>query len=95
MCLEAVCSKTECLLARNSTSFFLRYLKTFDFLSFALITSSDEWQSKTRFNLQSLKANRAGDRAGNTKFVSTDKNLKKIPHCSHCVFAKQCLFATN
>jgi len=69
---------------------FFKYLKTFDFLSFALITSSDEWQSKTLFNLQNLKANRAGDRAGNTKFVSTDKNLKKIPHCSHCVFAKQC-----
>jgi len=38
----------------------LKQLKTFDFLSFALIISSDESQSKAQFNLQSLGENRTG-----------------------------------
>jgi len=42
------------LLARNLPSDFLKLLKLFEFLSFALIISSDEWQSKAQFNLQSL-----------------------------------------
>jgi len=35
------------------------------FLSFALIISSDEWQSKAQFNLQSLEENKTGYRAEN------------------------------
>ena len=66
------------LLARNLPSDFLKLLKLFEFLSFALIISSDEWQSKAQFNLQSLGGNKIGYRAENIKFVSTDENLKNV-----------------
>jgi len=46
-------------------------LKTSDFLSFALIISSDESQSETQFNVGT------GYRAENTVFFSTDENFKK------------------
>jgi len=54
-------------------------LNTSDISSFALIISSDEWLSKTQFNLQSLGENKTGYRAENIKFLSTDENLKKSP----------------
>ena len=38
-------------------------MKTCHFLSFALIISSDESQSKAHFNLQSLGENKTGYRA--------------------------------
>jgi len=41
---------------------FLKWLKISDFLSFALIISSDESQSKAQFNLQNLE-NKSGYRA--------------------------------
>jgi len=50
--------------------------------SFALIISSNEWQSKAKYNLQSLGENKSGYRAENIKFVSTDANRKKRP----CLF---------
>jgi len=37
---------------------FLKWLKTADLISFALTVSSDEWQSKAQFNLQSLGENK-------------------------------------
>jgi len=42
----------------------------------SLITS-DEWQSTIL--LQSLRENKTGYRAENTKFTSTDENIKKSP----------------
>jgi len=46
------------LLVRNSLLAFLKSLKIYDFLSFALIISSDGSQSKAQFDLQSLEENR-------------------------------------
>ena len=43
-------------------------MKTFDFLSFALIISSDESQSKAHFDLQSLGEIKTGYRAKNIQF---------------------------
>jgi len=40
-------------------------LKAYDFLSFVLIISSDESQSKAQFNLQNLGGNKTGYRAEN------------------------------
>ena len=51
-----------------------------DFLSFALIISSDESQSKAQVNLQNKGENKTGYHAENIKFVSTNKNFKKSPH---------------
>jgi len=55
---------------------FLKQLKTSDFLSFALIISSDESQGKAYFNLQSLGENKTGYRAEN--IFSTDGNFTHL-----------------
>jgi len=61
-------------------------LKTFDFLSFALIISSDESQSKAQFNPLSLGENKTDVyRAENIDF-STDENFKKSPHLLTLIF---------
>jgi len=48
-------------------------LKTSDFLSFALVISSDELQGKAQFNTLSVGENKTGYRAENIDF-STDEN---------------------
>jgi len=65
---------------------FSKYLKTSDFLSFTLIRSSDESQSKAQFNQQNLGENKTGYHAENIKFVSTDENFKKSPHLFTLLF---------
>jgi len=53
------------LLTRNPPFDFLKSPKTSDILSFTVIISSDEWQSKAQFNLRSLGENKIGYRAEN------------------------------
>jgi len=68
------------LLARSSLLVFQNSWKHLISSLLQLIISSDEWQSKAQFNLQSLGENKTGYPAENIKFVSTDENLKKSPH---------------
>jgi len=56
---------------------FLKQLKNFDFLSFALIISSDESQSKAQINLQSVGENKTAYRAENI-ICATDENFKHL-----------------
>jgi len=65
------------ILARNSPLAFLKQLKTSVFLSFVLIISSDEWQSKTQFNLQSSGENKSSCHAENKNLFSPMKTFKK------------------
>jgi len=54
-------------------------------LSFALIISTDELQSKAQFNTLSLGENKTGYRAENIDF-STDENFKKSPRLFALIF---------
>jgi len=54
--------------------------ENFWFFIFCTRPTSDESQSKTQFNLQSLGENKTGYSVENIRFVSTDENLKKSPH---------------
>jgi len=60
-------------------------MKTFDFLSFALIISSDESQSKAHFDLQSLGEIKTGYRAKNIQFFP---QMKTSHICLHCFFIR-------
>jgi len=57
-------------------------MKTSDFLSFALIISNDEWQSKAQFNTQSLGENKTGYSAENINFFQM-KTSRKVHICLH------------
>jgi len=74
------------LLARYSPLTFLKYLKTFDFSSFALIISSDELQSKAQFNWKSLWKNKTGYLAENLYFFPQWKLPRKVHICLHWFF---------
>jgi len=69
---------------------------TSDFLSFALIISSDESQIKAHFDRQSLGENKTGDRAKNMYVFSTDENFTQLSTLLFytllimCCCAKQC-----
>jgi len=52
-------------------------MKTSDFLSFALIISSDESQSKAHFDLQSLGENKT-DYSAKNRIFSTDENFTHL-----------------
>jgi len=58
-------------------------MKTSDFLSFALIISSDESQSKVHFDLQSLGENETGYRGKNIEYFP---EMKTSYICLHCFF---------
>ena len=93
--------------SKKVTFGILKLAENFWFLIFCnhnLIMSSDESQSKAQFNLQSLGENKTGYCAENIEFVSTGKNLKKIPHLFTLHFytllkmychAEQCYFTTS
>jgi len=68
-------------------------LKTSDSLSFALITSSDESQSKSQFNTLSLEENKTDVHRVQEKstFVYIDIYTLLIMY----YYGKQCQFATN
>jgi len=56
---------------------FKKYLKTSDFLSFALIISSDESQIKAQLGVG------IGYRAENTDFSPQMKTSRKVHNCLH------------
>jgi len=57
-------------------------MKTPDFLSFALIISSNESKSKTQFNLQNLGENESGYLSENRIFPQM-KTSRKVYICLH------------
>jgi len=59
---------------------FYKWLKTSDFISFALIISSDELQSKAQFNVGT------GYRAEKTDIFPQMKTSRKVHICLHLIF---------
>jgi len=53
-------------------------MKIYDFLSFALVISSDESQSNAHFDLQNLEESKIGCRAENIRIFSTDENFTHL-----------------
>jgi len=58
-------------------------LKTLDFLSFALIISSDESQSKVQFNTLSLGENKTDLYRAENRFFPQKKTSRKVHICLH------------
>jgi len=70
---------------KKFTFVFFYFYTIAEYLSFALIISSDKSQSKAQFNTQSLTENEIGDCGENIDF-STDENFKISPHLLALIF---------